>query len=87
MPSIHPCVFSRNEFACHIPSVVGQPSAFWRRKIFFESNQFDTNFKLASDYDFFAKLIIKKKANFKYIPIPFSSLRVHNQTLSSVEVV
>ena len=38
---------------------------------------------MASDYDFFAKLIVKKKVKFKYIPIPFSSFRIHNKTLSS----
>ena len=74
--------FSRNEFICHISSLIGQSSAFWRREIFFESNQFDTKFKLASDYDFFAKLIIKKKVKFKYIPIPLSSFRIHQDTLS-----
>lgn len=74
--------FFRNEFVCHVSSLIGQASAFWRRKIFFESDQFDTRFTLASDYDFFAKLIIRKKVKFKYLPIPFSEFRVHKQTLS-----
>ena len=74
--------FYRNEFVCHISSLIGQSSSFWRRDIFFESNQFNTKFKLASDYDFFAKLIIQKKVKYKYIPIPFSSFRFHKQTLS-----
>ena len=63
----------RNEFVCNEPALVGQPSAFWRSNIFFELDLFDTSFKMASDYDFFAKLIVQKKVKFKYISIPFSS--------------
>ena len=73
----------RKEFPCHINNLIGQPSAFWRSSAYKSLNKFDLSFKLASDYDFFAKLIIDKKINFKYYPICFSSFRIHKETLSS----
>jgi len=73
----------RNEFIYYMPTLIGQPSAFWRSKVFNKLNKFDISFKLASDYDLFVKFFIDEKIKYKYYPICFSSFRVHKDTLSS----
>ena len=58
-----------------------QPSFFFRRKIFDELGGFDTHYNLASDYDFFKKVLI---SNYKgmYVKKTLSSFMKRKDSLS-----
>ena len=67
-------------------SYIYQPTVFWRRKVFEESGFFDTNFKMAADYEFFLRIIQKhelKKVSFKVTRVRFHDATKTN-TLQSL---
>ena len=50
------------------------PSVFCKRSLYKNLN-FDTNFKIAADYDMLIQIFYKTKINFKYIPIITTVMR------------
>ncbi len=48
------------------------PSSFIKRELFLKYGLYDESFKIAGDYDFFVKTIVKYKVSTKYIPVAFA---------------
>lgn len=48
------------------------PVSFIRRKLFYKFGMYDERFKIVADYEFFLRVIIKKKVKTQYIPIAVS---------------
>lgn len=61
--------------------IILQPSAFWRRRSFFDTGGLDDNLHFAMDGDLWLRMS-KSGAKFYYSDIILSNFRVHNQSKS-----
>ena len=61
--------------------------AFMRRKVLFENNLFDLNYKICSDFDLFLKVIKNKKYTFNYINLSIASYGVTGQSSNNENVL
>jgi glycosyltransferase involved in cell wall biosynthesis len=61
-------------------SLIGQPSAFWTRKAYFEVGEINGDYKMAGDYDLFCRLISRRTIKLNNI---LSIFRLHPQSLTS----
>ncbi|EGU56684.1 glycosyl transferase family 2 [Vibrio nigripulchritudo ATCC 27043] len=61
-------------------SMFGQPSTFWKSELYSEVGGFDSQLKMAGDYDFFCRCLDREiSRSSKYL----SSFRVHDSSLTS----
>jgi glycosyltransferase involved in cell wall biosynthesis len=53
-------------------SSIWHPAAFIQKKLFNKIGYYREDFKIAGDYDFFVRAIVKNKSTFKHLPIPIA---------------
>ena len=66
-----------------IENPIPQPATFWRREASVEIGEFDENFTLCWDYDYWTRLIKKWKP--KYIPYKFADYYLTESSASSTQ--
>lgn len=65
-------------------SLIGQPSAFWRRSLFDRIGFFDESLKMASDFDFFIRACSTSRS--LHVRVILAAFRVHSDSLSSNQI-
>ena len=61
--------------------IIPQPSAFWRRQVFFDVGEIDENLQFAMDGDLWFR-IAKANAKFHFCDVMLSCFRIHNSSKS-----
>jgi len=62
-------------------SSIPQPATFWRKEVHKKIGYFDPIFKMAGDFDFFAR--VGKSFRIKHVKKSLAQFRVHNESLTS----
>lgn len=73
--------FSNFELSTSSFSLIGQPSSFWTKKLYYSVGGFNEKLRMAGDHDFYIKA--KKRFNFLKIEKTFAAFRVHTKSLTS----
>lgn len=73
--------FSNFELSTSSFSLIGQPSSFWTKKLYYSVGGFNEKLKMVGDHDFYIKA--KKRFNFLKIEKTFAAFRVHSKSLTS----
>ena len=55
-----------------LADTVWHPVTFINRKLFVKYGSYNENYTIASDYEFFVKVLIEKKCSYKHLPIAIS---------------
>jgi glycosyltransferase involved in cell wall biosynthesis len=72
-----PFLFNRN---------IWHPASFIRKKLFDKYGEYDTDFRIAGDYDFFFKVIIREKCTTSFLPFPISVYETTGASSDSVNL-
>lgn len=75
--------FKYNRFIVLNWSSIPQQSSFWRRGIHNEIGYFNTEFKMAGDFEFFAR--VGKRYRIDHVKQVLASQRIHAETLSNMQ--
>jgi len=72
------------DFDIHLfgSSIIPQPTAFWRRKAFYEINKLDERVKMAMDGDLWFRLFLHG-CSFCFIDAFLANVRIHEGTISN----
>lgn len=60
------------------------PAFFCRRKVFVTSGLYKLNYKIAADYEFLIRILLKKKYSYKYIPIITTEMKVGGASTKNI---
>lgn len=63
-------------------SIIPQPTAFWRRKPFYEVNKLDEKVKMAIDGDLWFRLFLHG-CSFCFVDTFLANIRIHKGTISN----
>lgn len=75
-PSFHLPTFLAMGYA-----TIGQPAAFWRKSLLDKIGLFDNSFKMASDFDFFARA--GAAGHIVHVPKTLAAFRIHQGSMTS----
>ena len=72
--------FDLSRFQSMKYATIGQPAAFWRRRLWEIVGEFDTSLKMASDFDFFIRA--GQAGRLSHVPWVLAAFRVHEESMT-----
>lgn len=48
---------------------IWHPVSFFKKEVFMQSGGYDTNYKIAGDYDFLLRILLKAKCSYRHLPL------------------
>jgi len=73
--------FNRASFSTMNYAAIGQPAAFWRRRVHEQIGYFDISLKMAADFEFFVRA--GAVVRFRHVSKVLSAFRIHPKSMTS----